>query len=129
MRSLSLVFAAILLISNQSGHSEPTAPSLEEVSEKVNMNLPEIYDPITKLIKTSIINNTFYYHFLLGATRAEYKQAESKVRGQILKTICSKSTEKLILLKHKANIVYQYETPHGESLGQFMIKPEHCHKK
>jgi hypothetical protein len=129
MRSLRLVFAAILIISGQAGLLEATSPSLEEVSEKVNKKLPEIYDPITKLIKTSIINNSFYYHFLVGATRLEYKQAESKVRAQIKKTICSKSFERAILLEHKANIVYQYETPNGESLGQFMIKPEHCHRK
>lgn len=129
MIGLRLAFAAIISISSHQGQTDSSRPSLEEVSVKVNKKLPKKYDHITKLIKTSITNNVFYYHFLVGATREEYKQAEPLVRTQILKTICSKTPERTILLKHKANIVFQYETPNGESLGQFMVKPEHCYQK
>ena len=97
-----------------------------EYSEKINKTLPEVYDPVTKLISSSVENNNFSYHFIVAVTRAEFKQALPKVRSQILKTVCSTPREKFIFKVYKANLIYRYENLSGESLGEFMVKPLHC---
>lgn len=109
--------------------AQPVRPNLKEVSSEVNKSLPEIYDPVTKLISTTVENKNFKYHFIVDATDKEFKWALPKVKAQILKTICSKSTERSVLKVHKANIVYSYENVKGQSLGEFMVRPEHCRRK
>jgi hypothetical protein len=101
-------------------------PSLKDISTEENKSLPQIYDHATKLNTTSVENNNFYYHFLVGATQMEFDLALPKVKAQILKTICSRKIERSILKEHKANIIYRYESDKGLSLGEFMVKPEHC---
>jgi hypothetical protein len=103
--------------------------TLKEFSEKTNKTLPEIYDPVTKLISTSVENNNLSYHFVLSASREEFNLALPKVRFQILKSICSSSREKMILEEYKANLIYRYESIKGESLGEFMVKSEYCGRK
>lgn len=90
--------------------------------------MPQIYDHATKLITTSVENNNFYYHFLVGATKKEYDFFLPKVKSQILKTICLRKTERTILIEVNANIIYRYESDKGISLGEFMVPPEHCSK-
>lgn len=102
------------------------AETLEDYSREMNKSLPEVYDPVTKLMRTTVENNNFKYHFLLDANHAEYAWALPKVKAQILKTICSKNSEKKILKGFKGNIVYSYENVKGQSLGEFMVKPDHC---
>ncbi len=101
-------------------------PTLEETSNKLNKDLPEVYDPVTKLRTTTVENNNIIYNFLVDANQKEYDWAMPKVRNQVMSTICSKSRERTILKGHKANIVYRYENVKGQSLGEFMIKPEQC---
>jgi uncharacterized membrane protein YkoI len=101
---------------------------LRDVSQELNKTLPEVYDHATKLMKTTVENNNLFYHFILNANQAEYDFALPKVRNQILSTICSKARERTILKNYKANIVYRYEDVKGLSLGEFMVKPEHCQK-
>jgi hypothetical protein len=100
--------------------------SLEEVSEKLNKDLPEVYDPVTKLRKTTVENNNLIFNFLIDANQKEYNWAMPKVKTQVMSTICSKSRERLVFKNHNANIVYRYENVKGQSLGEFMIRPEHC---
>lgn len=95
-------------------------------SEKMNKELPEIIDHITKLRATTVQNNDLYYHYLVNATQQEFNLAFPKVKAQILKTICTQKREKIILKSLKANIVYQYENLKGQSLGEFLIRPTHC---
>lgn len=102
------------------------AETLEDYSREMNKTLPEVYDPVTKLMRTTVENNNFKYHFLLNANHAEYAWALPKVKAQILKKICSKSSEKKILKGFKSSIVYSYENVKGQSLGEFMVKPDHC---
>lgn len=100
--------------------------SLEELSQKLNKELPEIYDHATKLMRTTVENNNFKYHFIVGGSKAEFENAFPKVKAQILKTICSHRREKSILIVHKAGIVYSYENVAGQSLGEFLVKPDFC---
>ncbi len=100
--------------------------SLGELSQKVNKDLPEVYDHATKLMRTTVENNNFKYHFIVGGTKAEFESAFPKVKGQILKTICSHRREKTILTVHKAGILYSYENVGGQSLGEFLVKPDFC---
>lgn len=102
-------------------------PSLKDISTEVNKSLPAVYDHATKLTTTTVENNNLYYHFVVAATQKEYEGALPKVKAQILKTICSKKVERSILKEHKANIVYRYESDKGLSLGEFLVKPDHCH--
>lgn len=104
-------------------------PNLKEYSDFINRSLPEVYDHATKLMKTSVENDNITYHFMLRATEQEYSFAFPKVKEQILKTICSRKQESYILTYLKANIVYRYEDEKGKSLGQFMVRPEHCSKR
>lgn len=106
--------------------SAQTQMSLEEVSVKLNKDLPENYDQVTRLRKTTVENNHLIYNFLLNADQAEFDRALPKVKAQVMKTICSKPREKQILKGHKASIVYRYENLKGQSLGEFMIAPSHC---
>lgn len=106
--------------------AQVTRPSLKDISVLENKSLPQIYDHATKLNTTTVENNNFYYHFLVGATQKEFDFALPKVKAQILKTICSRKTERTILKEHKANIVYRYESDKGISLGEFMVKPDFC---
>ncbi len=126
MRGIVLI---TFMFSLQSVHSQIIRPSLEQISLKMNKTLPEIYDPITKLQSTTVEHNNFFYHFVVDASKKEFGPAFPKVQAQILKTVCSRPAEKSILVDNNANIVYRYESLKGESLGQFMIRPEHCKKK
>ena len=101
-------------------------PALEALTVKVNKDLPEVYDHATKLMRTTVENSNFKYHFIVGATKLEFAEAYPKVKVQILKTICSHSRERNILKVHRAGILYSYESVKGESLGQFLVKPDHC---
>ena len=101
-------------------------PNLKDISIEENKSLPQIYDHATKLTTTTVEQNNFYYHFLVGATQKEFDFALPKVKVQILKTICSRKTERIILKEYKANIVYRYESDKGMSLGEFMVKPDFC---
>ncbi|WPU66649.1 hypothetical protein [Peredibacter starrii] len=92
----------------------------------MNKELPEIYDHMTKLMRTSVENNNFKYQFLINADQKEYNWALPKVRSQILSNICKNSRQKAILKNYSANIVYSYENVKGQSLGEFMVKPDHC---
>ncbi len=123
-----LLITLTLLLSMSIG-ADVKRPSLKEYSDKINKTLPEVYDPVTKLISSSVDNNNFSYHFILAATRTEFKNALPKVRTQILTSVCSAPREKFILKEYKANIIYRYESLRGESLGEFMVKPEHCGMK
>lgn len=103
--------------------------SLEETSSRINRDLPEIYDRMTKLRSTSVENNNLIYNFLVDVNQSEYNFALPKVKNQVMSTICSKSRERMVFHSHKANIVYRYENVKGQSLGEFMIRPEHCPKR
>ncbi len=119
MMKLLLFFFSVQLMAGPS--------SLEELSQKVNKDLPEVYDTVTKLMRSTVENHYFKYHFLVGATKPEFESAFPKVKAQILKTICSHRREKTILTVYKAGIIYSYENVQGQSLGQFLVKPEFCH--
>lgn len=124
MKLIYMTFAISILGSNSFAQS--ARPSLEDISKELNKTLPEVFDPVTKLMRTTVENNNLKYNFLLDADQKEYSWALPKVRAQILSTICNKSREKTILKNYKANIVYSYENVKGQSLGEFMVKPEHC---
>lgn len=99
---------------------------LRSVSEKINLTLPESFDAVTKLMKTTAENNYLINHFIIDASQKEYDWAMPKVKSQVMSTICTKAREKMILKQLKANIVYRYENTKGQSLGEFMVKPEDC---
>lgn len=111
-----------------SSYAQVARPTLTELSSTINKSLPETWDHATKLLRTTVENNNIFYHFVLKASEEEYKWALPKVKAQVLRTICSKSREKSILKDYQANIVYKYESEKGLTLGEFMIKPDHCHK-
>lgn len=115
---LLLIFLSVSVYAQQ--------PSLEELSNKMNKDLPEIIDPVTKLQKTTVENNNLYFNFIVDAKEKEFSWALPKVKSQILSTICSKGKEKALLVNHRANLVYKYESVKGTSLGEFMVRPEHC---
>lgn len=111
-----------------SSYAQVARPTLTELSSTINKSLPETWDHATKLLRTTVENNNIFYHFVLKANEDEYKWALPKVKAQVLRTICSKPREKSILKDYQANIVYKYESDKGLTLGEFMIKPDHCHK-
>lgn len=121
---LRIVMSLSLLTSTQAN-----SISLNELSLKINKELPEVYDHATKLVGTSVQNQNFYFYFILKASTDEYNWALPKVKKQVLKTICSEKRERDILIHHRANIIYRYENDKGQSLGEFMITPSHCTKK
>lgn len=121
---MKMVYLTLALLSTVSyGQSRPT---LEEISKEMNKDLPEIYDHMTKLMRTSVENNNLKYQFLINADQKEYTWALPKVRSQILGNICKNSRQKAVLKNYQANIVYSYENVKGQSLGEFMVKPSHC---
>lgn len=121
------IFFWVLLFCSTS-HAQMVKPALSEVSEKINKTLPEVWDHATRLVRTTVEHNNFYYHFVLRAEPSEFNWALPKVKAQVLKSICSKRQEKAILLEYKANIIYKYESEKGLSLGEFMIRPDHCRR-
>lgn len=123
---MKLKLAIILFTTSLSAFSQGMKPTLDEVSHALNKDLPEIYDPVTKLRKTTVENNHLIFNFLIDANQKEYDWAMPKVKKQVMSTICSKSRERTIFKVHNANIVYRYENVKGQSLGEFMIRPEHC---
>jgi hypothetical protein len=102
--------------------------TLEEVSSRINKSLPENYDHMTRLRTTTVENNHLVFHFLVKAEKSESQWAMPKVKEQVLKTICSDSREGSVLKRQKVNIVYRYENVKGQSLGEFMVTPEHCRR-
>lgn len=121
---MKYLFLTLLFLSQVSAQN--SRPSLTEFSNEVNKSLPEVYDSVTKLMKTTVENNNFKYNFIIDADQKEYAFAMPKVREQILKTICSKRTEKTILKSYRAHIIYSYENVKGQSLGEFMVRPDYC---
>lgn len=126
-RKLSLITLSLLFSMSLMAEVKPL--SLKEYSEKINKALPAVYDPVTKLIASSVENESLVYHFILAATRVEFSKALPQVRSSVLKSVCSNPREKLVLKEYKANLIYRYESVSGESLGEFMVRPEHCGKK
>lgn len=124
MKKLLLCYLIISL----SAFAQVRQPSLSELSSRINKDLPEVWDHATKLLRTTVENNNIYFHFVLKASEEEFRWALPKVKTQVLKSICSKGREKAILKDYRANIVYRYESDKGPTLGEFMIKPDHCHK-
>ena len=123
-----LFVLTITLTPARSTLAQISRPSLKDISTEENKSLPQIYDHATKLTTTTVEHNNFYYHFLVAATQKEFDFALPKVKAQILRTICSRKTERTILKEHNAVIVYRYESDKGLSLGEFMVKPQHCSK-
>jgi hypothetical protein len=116
----------LFLLFTLSAFAQVARPGLAEISHTLNKSLPEVYDQLTKLVSTSVENNNFIYHFLVNANQSEFDGALPKVKAQILKTICAKKVERSLLKVHKAHLVYRYENVKGQSLGEFMVRPEHC---
>lgn len=102
--------------------------TLEDVSARINKSLPENYDPVTRLRRTTVENQYLIFHFLLDAEKSEYQWALPKVKTQVLKTICSQSREGSVLKVQKASVVYRYENVKGQSLGEFLVTPAHCQR-
>lgn len=123
---ITLFILFILLIS--SAIAQPDRPTISEVSKNLNKELPQVYDHATKLMTTTVENNNFIYHFTLRATEIEYKMALPKVKSQILSTICSKKRERSLFEDHKVGLVYRYESERGTTLGEFLVRPEHCER-
>lgn len=103
-------------------------PSLEMYSQKINADLPENYDKITRLRKTTVENDELVFHFLVLATKEEFSTAFPKVKDQVLRTICRHSREGRVLRELKAPVIYRYENEKGQSLGEFVVRPGHCQK-
>lgn len=117
---MKLLFIILLIFSLEA------RASLKETSEKINKDLPEVYDPVTKLVTTTVENNNLIFHFIVDANQGEFDRALPKVKAQVLKTICKSSRERKVLKTMKTNVVYRYENVKGQSLGEFLVKPEHC---
>lgn len=101
---------------------------LPSYSEKLNTALPEVYDQMTKLMRTRVENNHLVFDFLVNANSAEFASAFPKVRAQVLSSICRHDREGRALREYQANVVYRYESLKGQHLGEFMVKPDHCGK-
>lgn len=104
------------------------ANDLEAYSAKLNKSLPETYDHATKLMRTRVENNHLHFDFIVGANKEEFAFAFPKVRSQILSTICRQSREGTALRQYQANVVFKYENEKGQSMGEFLVKPDHCQK-
>lgn len=113
---------SLILLMSTAVYSE----TLKDLSDRLNKELPETYDPVTKLMRTTAQDNHLYYHFKLIAEQSEFNWAMPKVKAQVLKTICSRKVERQVLRQMKASIVYRYVSVRGLSLGEFMVTPQHC---
>jgi hypothetical protein len=100
--------------------------NLNEVSEKLNKDLPEVYDPITKLVTTTVQNNDIKFNFIVDASEKEFKDTLPKVKLEVLNTVCRRKSESYILNTLKANIIYSYENVKGQSLGEFVVRIGSC---
>lgn len=105
-----------------------TAPSLGEYSAKINSGLPETYDRVTKLLKTSVENDDLVFHFVILATKDEFAATHGKVKAQVLSTICRHDREGKVLRQLRKAVIYRYENEKGQALGEFMVRPAHCEK-
>ena len=103
-----------------------TSPTLEQYSHKLNQSLPEVYDPVTKLLRTTVENQQVVYHFLVDATVSESTWALPKVKSQVLSSVCQNAHQKNILKHFRAAIIYRYENVKGQSLGELLISPAYC---
>jgi hypothetical protein len=103
--------------------------TLIEFSRMHNKELPQVYDPITKLVRTSVENNNLTYHFIVIAKKEEFDSSFPKVKQQVLKTVCSRPREKQVVKSYNANIIYSYENEKGMFLNQFMIKAGFCNQQ
>ena len=92
----------------------------------MNRGLPEVYDHVTTLKTTSVLNNHFIYHFTIDLDQEEFNKILPKVKKQVLKSACSNKNQKMLLTIYKTAIIYTYENLKGISLGQFMVKSSHC---
>ena len=101
---------------------------LHERAELINKDLPENYDKITRLRKTTVENDELVFHFIVLATTEEFSMAFPKVKEQVLRTICRQSREGRVLRELKAPVIYRYENEKGQALGEFVVRPGHCQK-
>lgn len=102
--------------------------TLTDLSQKVNKDLPVIYDHATKLMKTSVENDQFVYHYIIGGTQEEFDRALPMVKARIFKSACTDKVTKSVLVDLKKSLIYRYESHKGLTLGQFMISPDYCKK-
>ncbi len=102
--------------------------NLEAYSRNINKSLPEVFDHATKLMRTRAENNHLNFDFIVRADKEEFAFAFPKVRSQVLGSICKKSRERTALQRYQASVVYRYENEKGQTLGEFMVKPNHCGK-
>ncbi len=123
---MKIAYSFFLILITSSALAQAPRPTLKDASVEINSSLPEVYDHVTKLMRTTVENEDLVYHFLIDANQKEYDFALPKVKTQILSTICKRSTERSILKGHRANIIYRYENVKGMSLGEFMVNPSHC---
>lgn len=124
MKLIYMTFV-IAMVGNNS-FAQPQRKSLEEISTEMNKALPEVYDQVTKLMRTTVENNNINYHFLIDADKKDFAWALPKVRSQILSNVCKNVRQKTILTSYRANIVYSYENVKGQALGEFMVKTDQC---
>lgn len=103
-------------------------PTLEEFSQKLNSELPENFDHLTRLRKTTVENDHLIFHFLVLVNKEEFASAHPKVKQQVLSRICRDPREGRVLRQLRKPLVYRYENEKGQSLGEFVVTPEHCQK-
>lgn len=130
--SINTMKHVVIIILSFSFHqlsAQPVRLSLTEFSNQMNGEFPQIFDHATRLVSSSVENSNFIYHFQLRADQIEFRSALPHVKAQILKTVCGKPKDKILLTVYKANLVYKYENDKGNYLGEFMVRPEHCFPK
>ena len=103
-------------------------PKLSEYSAKINSELPETYDKVTKLLKTTVENDDLVFHFIVLATKEEFSATHGKVKAEILRTICRHGREGRVLRELRKAVIYRYENEKGQALGELMVRPAHCEK-
>lgn len=104
------------------------AITLMDISQKVNKDLPRVYDSVTKVMRTTVENDYFIYHYIVDGSKLEFDRALPMVKSNITKSICKDEPTRTVLVHLKKSVVYRYESPKGISLGQFMVSPSHCQK-
>lgn len=104
------------------------ASVLKDFSNKLNRNLPEVYDSITKLERTSVEGEFLVYQFVVDINEEQFKQNIEKIKKNAIVNSCTNKNTLHVVEKLKKSLLYRYENLKGQSLGQFQILSGTCSK-
>jgi len=100
--------------------------TIQDFSTKLNKSLPEVYDSITKLERTSVEGDFLVYHFTVDLSQSMFTEHVGKMKNRAEQSSCKNKNTHYVLTKLNKPILYKYENLKGQSLGQFQLAARRC---